>query len=92
MSFLHDSSIWETVAGIVATVVVGYLTYLFTKNLKYPGEITLFQERTIRLFDDVTGNLPQITVSYKGQPVGKNLSLLKGYMLNTGTKRPFKKR
>ena len=86
MPFLHDWSFWGTVAGIVATVVFGIWAVALAKSRKYPGEITYFRERTIRLFSDVTGNLPQITVSYKGQPAGKNLSLLRAFIVNTGRK------
>src|ERR1035438_8018166 len=86
MSFLHDWSFWGTIAGIVATVVFGIWAVVLAKSRKYPGEITFFRERPIRLLDDVIGNLPQITVSYKGQPAAMNLTLLKGFLLNTGRK------
>ena len=86
MSFLYDWSFWGTIAGIVATVVFGVWAVALAKSRKYPGEITFFRERPIRLLDDVIGNLPQITVSYKGQPAAKNLSLIRGYILNTGRK------
>ena len=86
MSLLNDWSFWGTIAGIAATVVFGIWAVALAKSRKYPGEITFFRERPIRLLDDVIGNLPQITVSYKGQPAAKNLSLLKGFLLNTGRK------
>jgi hypothetical protein len=86
MSLLYDWSFWGTIAGIVATVVFGVWAVVLAKSRKYPGEITFFHERTIRLLDDVVGDLPQITVNYKGQPAAKNLTLLKGFLLNTGRK------
>jgi len=52
----------------------------------YPGEITFFHDRSIRLFDDITGSLPQLTVNYKGEVVKKNLTLIKGFLVNTGAK------
>jgi len=81
-----DWSFWLTVVGTIATVVFGIWAILIAKKRAYPGEITFFHDRTIRLFDDITGSLPQLTVSYKGEPVKKNLTLIKGFLVNTGTK------
>jgi len=36
--------------------------------------------------DDITGSLPQLTVNYKGEVVKKNLTLIKGFLVNTGAK------
>jgi hypothetical protein len=74
------------VIGVIATVVFGIWAVLLVKRPKYPGQVTFFREGTIRLLDDVTGNLQHLTVSYKGEPVKKNLGLFKGFLVNTGTK------
>lgn len=81
-----DWSFWTTVVGTIATVVFGIWAILLAKKRAYPGEITFFHDRSIRLFDDITGSLPQVAVSYKGEPVNKNLTLIKGFLVNTGTK------
>lgn len=81
-----DWSFWLTVVGTIATVVFGIWAILIAKKRAYPGEITFLHDRSIRLFDDITGSLPQVTVSYKGEPVKKNLTLIKGFLVNTGTK------
>jgi hypothetical protein len=86
MLMVVDWSFWTTVIGIIATVVFGIWAILLAKKHTYPGEITFFHDRSIRLFDDITGSLPQVTVSYKGGPVKKNLTLIKGFLVNTGSK------
>jgi len=69
------------VIGVVATIVFGIV-----KKRGYPGRLTYFYEPAIRLLDDVTGNLPQIAVRYKDEPVRKNLTLLRAFLVNTGSK------
>ncbi len=81
-----DWSFWLTVVGTIATVIFGIWAILLAKKRAYPGEITFFHDRSIRLFDDITGSLPQVTVNYKGEPVKKNLTLIKGFLVNTGSK------
>jgi hypothetical protein len=78
--------LWLGVVGIVATIVFGYWAVLLTRSKKYPGHLTYYRDTPIRLFADITANLPQITVQYKGHPAGKTMSLLRGYLVNTGAK------
>jgi hypothetical protein len=59
--------------------------YLIIKR-KYPGEITFVQESCLGLFDSIVKNMPELAVHYKGSPVGEGLVLLKGSLLNTGSK------
>lgn len=78
---------WGSIIGIVATVVFGiWSVLLFYKRQKYPGQLSFFVEPSIRLFDDITKDIPLLTVSYKGDPVPKNLTITRGYLLNTGSK------
>lgn len=86
MLMVIDWSIWMTIVGTVATIVFGIWAILIAKSRAYPGRLAFFHDRSIRLFDDITGSLPQLTVNYKGEPVKKNLTLIKGYLVNTGTK------
>jgi hypothetical protein len=75
-----------TIIGTIATVVFGAWAIVLAKKRAYPGRISCFHDRTIRLFADITANLPQLAVSYKGEPVAKNVSLVTGYVMNTGSK------
>jgi len=86
MLLVIDWSFWLTIVGIVATIVFGVWAILIAKQWHYPGQITYFHDRPVRLLHDVIGNLPHITVGYKGEPVRKNLTLLKGFLVNTGRK------
>ena len=75
------------IIGIIATIVFGlWGVYLVIRRQRYPGELAFFVEPSIRLFDDITKNIPLLTVSYKGQPVPKNLTITRGYLVNTGSK------
>jgi hypothetical protein len=86
MLMVIDWSFCLTVVGTIATVVFGIWAILLAKQRAYPGQMTYYAEPAIRLFHDITRNLPQITVSYKGQPAQKNLTVLRGYLVNTGSK------
>jgi len=77
---------FESIVGIIATAVFGMWAILLAKKREYPGKLTYFREKPIRLFDDVVRNLPQVTVNYNGQPVQKNITLMKGFLINTGSK------
>jgi hypothetical protein len=81
---------WNSAAGILATVFIGIVgvifSFIFTVRPRYPGQLTYFHETPIRLLNDITGNLTDLTVSYKGKPVQKNITLLKGFLVNTGSK------
>jgi hypothetical protein len=86
MVLVIDWSFWLTIVSIVATAVFGVWAIILAKSWSYPGQITYFRGKPIRLFDDITGSLAHLTVSYKGEPVQKNLTLLKGFLVNTGRK------
>jgi predicted nucleic acid-binding Zn ribbon protein len=75
-----------TVAGVVCTVGFGLAgIYYFYRARRYPGEITFIKESCIGLFDTIVRNLDELSVQYKGEPIGENLVLLKGYIVNTGS-------
>lgn len=82
-----DSSTILGIAGLAATIVLGgYSIYLVFRTQKYPGRITFVRESCIGLFDAVVRNLSELSIQYRDAPVGENLVLLKGCLLNTGTK------
>jgi len=75
------------IIGIVATIAIGaYGIFVAIKSQKYPGRITFVRESCIGLFDSLVRNLPELSIQYQDDPVSENLVLLKGYLLNTGTK------
>jgi len=75
-----------TIGGIVATVIVGGLGIYLVVRKKYVGQITFFREDVLPLFDAIVKHLPDLSVLYKGQPVSEGLVLLKGALLNTGSR------
>jgi hypothetical protein len=82
-----DSSVAWTVFGVLATILFGgWSLYYAIVGRRYPGRISFIQEDCIGLFDSIVRNFPEIVISYKNTPVGKDLVLLKGAFLNTGTK------
>jgi hypothetical protein len=81
-----DWSFVATIVGTIATVVFGVWGVLLYKRRQYPGKLAYFHDKPIRLFADITANLPEITVFYKGEPAKKNLTILRGFVVNTGSK------
>ena len=81
-----DTTTTIAVFGIAATCVFGGLTIWLARRRRYPGRITYFEEGSIGLFDAIVRNLEDLSVIYKNKPVSENIVLLKGYIVNTGTK------
>lgn len=75
-----------TILGILATIVFGTIAIVLTLKRKYPGHITFIKEDCISLFHDITKNMPELQINFENEPVKENLVLLKGYILNTGSK------
>lgn len=74
------------ILGIIATILIGIVGFIFAKKKHYQGEITLLTEECISLFNDIVKNMPELQVFFMEQPVKENLVLFKGYFLNTGSK------
>jgi len=82
-----DAVTFWSVLGIAATIIFGVWTlYYSVVSRRYPGRITFVREACIGLFDAIVRNFPEITILYENNPVGKNLVLLKGAFVNSGTK------
>ena len=74
------------IISITITIILGlWSIYLMVKR-KYPGEITFVRESCLGFFDSIVKNMPELAVQYKGLPIGEGLVLLKGALLNTGSK------
>jgi len=75
-----------TVAGILVSLLFGAWGVYLALKRRYPGQVTFLHETSLPLFDTIVKNLPELKVSFKDKPVGEGLVLLKGALLNTGTK------
>jgi hypothetical protein len=75
------------ILGVVATCILGLVSILLTKRLrKYPNQITYYQESYVELYNAIVRNIEDLKLMYKGQAVGENTVLLKGYIVNTGSR------
>src|ERR1035438_9026699 len=74
------------VLGIAATIVFGVWGIIIIVRRRYPGQLTYIKESNIGLFDSIVKNLPELSVLYNNAPVGQGLVLIKGAILNTGSK------
>lgn len=79
-------TVFLSILGIVATVVLGAWAIYIGVRHQYPGQITFVNEKTIRLFDEIVRNFSELSVLYEGKPVDPNLVLIEGSLLNTGRK------
>ncbi len=75
------------ITGIIATVFFGaWAVWVVLKKKKYPGQVTFVEDTYLPLFDAIVKNMPDLKVSFRDQAVGEGLVLLKGALLNTGSK------
>ncbi len=81
-----DTQTILAVAGIVATVLIGFWAIVMALRYHRSVQITYAHDHAIALIDDITQNFPELKVLFRDQPVSDNLVLLKGYFINTGRK------
>jgi hypothetical protein len=74
------------VLGIVATIIFGVWGLIIVIRRRYPGQLTYVKESYIGLFDSIVKYVPELAVLYNNVPVGQGLVLIKGAILNTGSK------
>jgi hypothetical protein len=75
-----------TVTGVISSLVFGVMgIYFAVRKQKYPGEITFIKENTVSLFDEIVEHVENLQIIYKNQPIQRNLVLLTGHLLNTGS-------
>jgi len=75
------------VLGIVVSIAFGlWGVMLGLRKRKYPGEITFIKDRNINLFNDIVRNIKNLSISYKDENISNNIVLLKGHIINSGTK------
>ena len=84
MSISSHYSLLEVI-GVVATILFGLSTiYLYFRRSKYPASLTFIHEQSVALLDDFATKLPNLTVSYKEDPINKSVVLVSGYLTNDG--------
>ncbi len=75
-----------SVLGIIATIVFGVWGLVVVLRRRYPGEISFVRDPYLGLFESIVKNLPELSVQYDGNPVSQGLVLIKGALLNSGSK------
>jgi len=58
--------------------------YLLNQK-KYSGSITYIEDISIGLFDSLVNNFPEIYITYNGESINHQLTLIKGYLVNNGS-------
>jgi len=84
-----DTGTALTILGVFATVlfgVIGILYTYFVMKRRYQGKIDFVVEDCLGLFESIVKHFPELSVLYEGKPVGEGIVLLKGALLNTGSK------
>ena len=82
-----ERSLVLSIIGISISAGFGFWgIYLTLKKRKYPGELTYYLENYIGLFDEIAENLKDLSILYNQQPIKSNLVLIKGHIINTGSK------
>lgn len=70
--------------GLGATILFGVAGVYLVLRRRYPGRLAFLLEKEISLFEDIARNLPELSVTYNGNPVSENLVLVKGVIVNLG--------
>lgn len=75
-----------TIIGVIISLIFGVVgIYLAVRKQQYPGEITFIKESIVSLFGEIVEHIENLQITYKTQPIQRNLVLLKGHLLNTGS-------
>ena len=75
-----------TILGLLLALIgAPGLYYIFFKR-PYPAQITFVVVDCLGLFESIVKHFPELAISYKDDPVGEGIVLLKGALLNTGSK------
>lgn len=77
-----DLNFYITVIGLILAVVGIWLTV----RHRFPGRIALIKRSSTNLFSEVIQTIPELSVSYGGQPVQSRLTLFSAYFVNVGHK------
>jgi hypothetical protein len=75
-----------TIAGVVISLIFGIVgTYLAVRKHQYPGELTFVNGGEVSLFEEIVRNLENLQIRYKNENIERNIILLKGALINSGS-------
>jgi hypothetical protein len=77
-----DINFYLTLVGLI----IGFIGIYLAWHHRYPGKVTYVREGLISLFNDVVRSMPELAVTYEGEPVQSNLVILRGHLFNSGHK------
>jgi hypothetical protein len=75
-----------SVIGVLATVAFGAWAVVLALRSGRGVQFTFAQDQCLSLIDDVTHKVQNLSISYSGEPITDNLVLIRGYLINTGTR------
>lgn len=74
------------IAGLLATIIFGVWAIRLALRTRYPVRLDFIVEQVIGLLDPLARAIPGISILYEGVPIDRNLILLRGCLVNNGTK------
>lgn len=82
-----DLSFIFTALGVGVSTLFGmWGIYLALRKSKYPASLTFVRDQALGLFDDVTGKIPNLRISYKEKDIDHSVMFINGYIVNDGSK------
>lgn len=72
------------IAGLLATIVFGWLSIGLYNRKKYPGKISYIKLSVVNLLNDIANNFKDIKLLHDNHPIKNNLVYLKGAFINNG--------
>lgn len=81
-----DTNVWIGLASILVGGMLGGIGVYVTIKSRFRGRINFVVERSIGLVHSVVRNLPDLSISYKGEDVTERLVLITGLIFNSGNK------
>lgn len=73
-----------SIAGLLATLIFGWLSIGLYNRKKYPGRISFVKLAVLNLLNDIANNFKDIKLLHNNNPIRKNLVYIKGAFLNNG--------
>jgi len=75
---------WIGIAGLLATIIFGWLSIGLYNRKKYPGKISYVKLAVVNLLNDIANNFKDIRLLHNNHPIKNNLVYLKGAFINNG--------
>lgn len=75
------------ILGVIVSVIFGlWGIYLALRKAKYPASLTFVRDQALGLFDEVTGKIPNLKISYRESEIDHSLIFVNGFIVNDGSK------